>query len=118
MSSFELEYVEDGDSELATVALVGELDLTNSDELVEQLERFAAGRPLVIDLNRLLFLDSAALHGLFRIARERGSGGLAVVIDPSAPVAPTLEIVEFRRAATVVATREQAGSALARARGA
>ena len=115
MDSFELEYLEESDPRLAVVALVGELDLTNADALVEQLEAMAAGRPLVLDLNRVLFLDSAALHGLFRVARVRGRDGFAIVIEPTSPVATTLEIVDFRRAATVVPSRDDAVTALARA---
>jgi anti-anti-sigma factor len=118
VGSFELEHLEEGDSDIALVALIGELDLTSADELLEQLEEAAAGRPLVVDLSRVLFLDSAALHGLFRVARDRGPGGLAIVIEPTAPVAATLEIVDFRKAATVVSSRKQAQTALARARGA
>jgi len=115
VGSFELEHEEAPDSDVAFVALVGELDLTNADELVTQLEAIAAGRPLVVDLSRVLFLDSAALHGLFRVAHERGSSRLAVVVDPGAPVAATLDIVEFRKAATVVPSRDQAEAALGRA---
>jgi anti-anti-sigma factor len=111
---FELEYVTDGDSEVAMVAVAGELDLSNADELVEQLRTTAADRPLVIDLNRVVFIDSAALHRLFEVARERGSSGLALVAEPGAPVAKTLEIVQFGRAATVAASVSDACAALAR----
>ncbi len=116
VDSFELEYVEEHDPHVAFIALVGELDLTNADALVEQLDAIAAGRALVLDLNRLLFLDSAALNGLFRVARIRGRDGFAIVIEPSSPVATTLEIVDFRRAATVVPSRDDAVTALSRHR--
>jgi anti-anti-sigma factor len=114
VASFELEQVQDGDPEVAVVAIAGELDLSNADDLVEQLGTAAAGRPLVVDLNRVLFIDSAALHRLFGVARERGFDRLALVADPSAPVARTLEIVQFHRAATVAASVSDARVALAR----
>ena len=114
MGSYELEYVEDGDPEVTVIAVAGELDLSNADDLVEQLGTVAAGRPLVIDLNRVLFIDSAALHRLFGVARERGFAGLALVAEPSAPVARTLDIVQFRQAATVAASVGEARAALAR----
>jgi anti-anti-sigma factor len=113
VASFELEHVADGDPEVAIVAVAGELDLSNADELVEQLATAASGRPLVIDLNRVLFIDSAALHRLFEVARERGAGGLALVAEPNAPVARTLEIVQFGRAATVATSVSEACAALA-----
>ena len=114
VASFELEQVQDGDPEVAVVAIAGELDLSNADDLVEQLGTAAAGRPLVVDLNRVLFIDSAALHRLFGVARERGFDRLALVADPGAPVARTLEIVQFHRAATVAASVSDARAALAR----
>ena len=114
MASFELEQVQEGDPAVAVVAVTGELDLSNADELAEQLGVAAAGRPLVVDLSRVLFIDSAALHRLFGVARESGSGRLAVVAEPSAPIARTLEIVQFQRAATVATSVGEACAALAR----
>jgi anti-anti-sigma factor len=114
VASFELEHIEDGDPDVAIVALAGDVDLSNADDVVEQLGAAAAGRPLVVDLNRVLFIDSAALHRLFGVAREIGSGRLALVADPSAPVAKTLEIVQFKRAAIVATSVAEACAALAR----
>ena len=116
MATFELDHVADVGAGVTMVALAGELDLTNVDDLEDELERVTNGDQLVLDLNRLVFVDSAALHRLFRIVRERGAGGVAFVVEPTAPVAGTLSIVELGRAATVAATREQALAALCRAR--
>lgn len=116
MATFELDHVADVGAGVTMVALAGELDLTNVDDLEDELERLTNGDQLVLDLNRLVFVDSAALHRLFRLVRERGAGGVAFVIEPTAPVAGTLSIVELSRAATVAATRGQALAALARAR--
>jgi anti-anti-sigma factor len=112
VGSIELERVDHDDPAVAVVALSGELDLTNVGKLVEELEEAATDRALILDLNRLLFLDSAALHALFELARTRGASGLALVIDPSAPVASTLAIVDFRQAAPVVGSRDEARAAL------
>ena len=114
MATFELEHVADGDSGVTLLALAGELDLTNVDDLDGELETVANGGPLVLDLNRLVFVDSAALHQLFRIVRERGARGVAFVIEPTAPVAGTLSIVQLGRAATVASTRDEAVAALTR----
>jgi anti-anti-sigma factor len=116
VATFELDHAADVSSGVTVVALAGELDLTNVDDLEDELERVTNGDQLVLDLNRLVFVDSAALHRLFRIVRERGAGGVAFVVEPTAPVAGTLSIVELGRAATVAATREQALAALGRAR--
>ena len=113
MALFELEQIQDGD-EVVVVAVTGDVDLSNADDLVERLGAAAAGRPLVVDLNRVLFIDSAALHRLFGVARESGSGRLALVAEPNAPVARTLEIVQFNRVATVATSIPEACAALAR----
>ena len=61
----------------------------------------------MIDLNRVVFIDSAALHVLFKLARHVGPESLVLVLDPEAPVSRTLEIVGMRDAARVVASRDE-----------
>jgi anti-anti-sigma factor len=109
VASYELERVESGDSDIAVVALSGELDLTNAEVVVDELYALASNASLlVVDLNRLLFIDSAAIHRLFQLAEARGRKGLAFVVDPGAAVAGTLQIVELDRAARVAATLDDA----------
>ena len=106
MSEYELEL----DETLAPdvmVSLSGELDLSNARELEERLRAVAPAESLfVLDLNRVVFIDSAALHVLFKIARHLGQGSLVLVLDPAAPVSRTLEIVGMREAARIVASRD------------
>jgi anti-anti-sigma factor len=111
VSAFELELDGTGAPEI-DASLSGELDLTNARELEERLRDAApAGSTLVVDLNRVVFIDSAALHVLFKIARHLGPGSLVLVLDPDAPVARTLEIVGMKDAARVIASRDQLESA-------
>jgi anti-anti-sigma factor len=116
VASFDVELLEAPGSEVTLVALTGELDLTNVHDLDERLAVVANGLPIVLDLGRLAFVDSAALQHIFRIARERGRSGVAFVVEPTAPVAATLAIVELGRAATLVESSEDAVAALRRAR--
>jgi anti-anti-sigma regulatory factor len=58
------------------------------------------------------FVDSAALHCLFRVARERGRSGLVLAVAPTSPIFAIFEIVDLERAATVVASVEDALSTL------
>jgi anti-anti-sigma factor len=114
VASYDLERVEPTEEGgIAQIVLSGELDLTNAAELEERLEEVATeGTPVVVDLNRVVFIDSAAIHGLFRVARNRGPDGIAFVVEPTAPVAATLGIVELHRAATVAASFEDAKTVL------
>jgi anti-sigma B factor antagonist len=95
MTSYELEQRPTDDPDLVFVDVTGELDLTNAHELEERLEAFTAanGARLVLDLNRVLFIDSAALHVLFRTARRLGRDQFSLVLEPTAAVARTLDIV-------------------------
>lgn len=117
VTSYELEHVEGGEPGIVVVALSGELDLTNADALVAELNELTNGAtPLVVDLNRVVFIDSAAIHHLFQLAAERGRKSLAFVVGPEAAVAGTLQIVELDRAAKVATTLDEAEAALASAR--
>lgn len=91
---FELRKADHGG--VAVVDVAGELDLTNASELEQRLDEIAdRSSGLVLDLNGVLFLDSAALHVLFRSARrlEQQKKRFGIVLEPSALVARTLQIV-------------------------
>jgi anti-anti-sigma factor len=113
VSTYELEHHEADETGVAVVALVGELDLTNVSGLERRLEtETGSDAALVVDLNRVVFIDSAALHCFFRLGRARGRSRLALVVEPTAPIARALEIVDLGRAVTVAPTLEAAQAAL------
>jgi anti-anti-sigma factor len=103
MTSYELAQRPTDDPSLVLVDVTGELDLTNAREFEERLEALAGsnGARLVLDLNRVVFVDSAALHVFFRIARRLGKGQFELVLEPSAAVARTLAIVGISEVATI-----------------
>lgn len=99
MSTYELELDDRSAAGVVVASLSGELDLTNARELEERLE--AAAPPdtlLVVDLNRVVFIDSAALHVLFKLALERGRERVSLVVEPTAPIVRTLDIVGMKDA--------------------
>lgn len=108
MSAYELALDEAVASGVVVATLSGELDLTNASELEEQLDHAApAGSLLVVDVNRVVFIDSAALHVLFKVAQRRSDGGLAIAMGPDAPISRALEIVGLNKAARVVRSLEE-----------
>jgi anti-anti-sigma factor len=108
MSTYELEVLESENGRVR-VDLSGELDLTNARELELRLDEIAPpGSRLAVDMNRVLFIDSAALHVLFKLARDRGRDGLAIVIEPTAQIASTLALVGLERVASVGPSPENA----------
>jgi anti-anti-sigma factor len=113
VSTYELEHHEPDESGVEVVALAGELDVTNASGLERRLEtEVRSDVPLVVDLNRVVFIDSAALHCFFRLARGRGRSRLALVVEPGAPIARALDIVDLGGAVTVAPTLEAARAAL------
>jgi anti-anti-sigma factor len=115
VATFELEHVLEGEARVASVlALAGELDLTNVAELDERVATVGPDHPLLLDLSRLVFVDSAALHRFFGVVRARGNGDTGFVVPPTTPVAGAVAIVQLRRVAPVAPSREEALDALLR----
>ncbi len=102
MAAFSLEPIETADDLVIHAEVAGELDLTNVQDFEEQLARLEPGEAvaLVLDLNRVVFIDSAALHALFRISRRLGRDRFGIVLAPTAPIARTLDIVGLSDAAS------------------
>lgn len=103
MTAFEVEPGASDDPHVVVLVLTGELDLTNASELEERLKRAmtANGSPLVLDLRRVAFVDSAALHVLFRTARALGKERFGLVVEPQSALARVFEIVRISEMARI-----------------
>ena len=63
----------------AIVAVAGEVDIATVTRLRERLfELAASGRPLVVDLDQVRFIDSAGLAALVGAARRAASHGASL----------------------------------------
>lgn len=114
MSSYELERQEIDDPRKILVSVGGELDLTNADQFEERLEALVAPNEssLLLDLRRVAFIDSAALHVLFRIARRLGKDRFGLVIERESTISRTLEIVGVPEVSTVGGSVDELSAAL------
>ena len=113
VTSLELTKHPTDDPDLAVLDVVGELDLTNAFDFEEQLDDLTAGRSkLVLDLNRVYFIDSAGLHVLFRLARRLGRSRFGIVLEPSASIARTLAVASVPDVATLRGSVEDTLAAL------
>jgi anti-anti-sigma factor len=115
VTSYELERRETATPDLVFLDVSGELDLTNATELEERLGDLsvANGARLVLDLNKVVFIDSAALHVLFRTARRIGKDRFGLVLDPTAAIARTLTIVGISEVVTMASSTDELGSTFA-----
>lgn len=77
-----------------TVRLVGELDASNADTLLDDLGPYLkAGGTLVLDLSELSFIDSMGLRTFLRMASALEATGQLVLQAPQRSVARTFELV-------------------------
>jgi anti-sigma B factor antagonist len=77
------------------VALVGEVDATNSDELHDLLDSVVRDRPplLLVDASELGFMDSTGLRMLLRASRVLDQqGGVLGLVSPQAAVTRVLQL--------------------------
>lgn len=73
-----------------TVAVAGEIDVTNAADLILSIGGLAGRRPLIVDLSALRYLDSAGFAALFQLL---GQQAIIVVIDPHSPIRPAASLV-------------------------
>lgn len=109
-SNIEIDIVErDG---VVVVAVEGELDLYAAPEFEESLTRVGAGhaKPIVVDLDRVTFMDSAGVHVLLQFALSRGNGNRLALSGGSSQVRRLLEVTGVGRYLRFVAS-PQLGSA-------
>jgi anti-sigma B factor antagonist len=97
LSNIDIEVVErDG---VVVVSLEGEVDLCAAPELEESLNRVAASQAssIVIDLDRVSFMDSAAVHVLLQFSLAQGNGTRLAFTPGSRQVQRLFEVTGVRR---------------------
>lgn len=85
------------------VALAGEVDMTNRQQMQEVLESELSANPrmLIVDMSGLTFIDSSALKVLLKCTRQMSeAGGVLRVVRPQGAVA---RIFHFTRADQLLA---------------
>jgi len=87
----------------AAFELHGEVDLTNAAELEEELSARAASGPVVLDLSRAAYFDSAGFEVLDRLV---ASGGVIVVISPTSAIQRAASVMSLPRHDTVAQALE------------
>src|SRR2546423_9199400 len=80
------------------VSLAGELDHMTAPDLTEAVDGCNDGKPIVVDLSELRFLDSSGLHALIE---ARSDSRPLVVVCPDGNVGRVLSIVRLELALPV-----------------
>lgn len=97
---------------LVHVKLKGELDLSTAQKLQEELRRVEAKAPdvLVLDLSRLVFLDSTGLRSIVTAdERAREQGRRVVIVRGPEPVQRVFSITRLEERLEIVDDAEALG---------
>jgi stage II sporulation protein AA (anti-sigma F factor antagonist) len=98
--------------EVAVLAVSGDLDLSNADELGVAIAREPRQSGLVIDLGAVPFMDSSGLRVLMLASAER-DGHLATVVAPDSPVRRVLDLAGLAERIPNFPNRAEAAAAAA-----
>lgn len=96
---------------VTVVELLGDsLDATNADGISEQLTHLAARHPkLIVDLGRLVFLDSSGCGVLVTAQKRcREAGGDLRICQPTGRVKTVIDIARLGRVMGIYPSCEQA----------
>jgi len=90
-----------------SIRLVGELDASNADGLVESLqEEIETGGDLVLDISGVSFVDSMGLRSFLRIATALEPSGKLVLQGPRRTVARTMELIGIEKLPNIAVMAE------------
>jgi anti-anti-sigma factor len=103
----------DRSESIPVVVAGGELDAYAEGDLATAFSEVAGDARVVVDLDRVSFLDSTALGAIVRSLREIDErGGRSLLVLPSGSARRIFEITTLDRALPVSATRAQALTSL------
>jgi anti-anti-sigma factor len=110
MNRLELELDRPNGRPVVGARLVGELDLATVAEAGPQVLAAAGNDSLVLDLAGLTFMDSAAVHLLFRLVKRFHDRGreLVFVVPAHSPASRVVQVIDLAAAAPVVTTSDDA----------
>ena len=112
MSSSVIRVHEERLDETLIVVLDGELDAASVGVVAVKLRQLVENQAkrLIVDLERVTYLDSAGINLLFAVGGELSARQLELhlVVGPGTPIDRTLRIVGAERVFPVHATRDEA----------
>ena len=106
-------------NDLAVARIRGEIDTSNADRIERALQAGAEAREtvsgMIVELNGVEYLNSAAIKILFGLAEQLRARGkqVRVVIDDRAPMRKVLAIIHLERLVPIDRTVEEAEARIA-----
>jgi anti-anti-sigma factor len=91
--------------------LVGELDVSNADNLAEVVrEDCKKAGDVVLDISGLTFMDSSGLHAVLNACEHLGSNGHLILKDPTFAVERIFEVSNIRQVDGIRVERTEVGT--------
>jgi anti-anti-sigma factor len=104
---------------LTIARILGDIDTSNADRIEQTLQGVAGakdiGRGMIVELNGVEYLNSAAIKILFGLAEQLRARGkqVRVVIDDRTPMRKVLAIIHLERLVPIDRTVEEAEARIA-----
>jgi len=97
------------------IHLAGDLDLESAPALTAELSKQLGARPVLLDLDRIEFMDSSGLGALVGAHKEAvASGGALLLAAPGPRVQRILKVTKLNEVFAVYETVDQAVASLVR----
>jgi anti-anti-sigma factor len=105
-----------GDGPVVVAAIAGEVDMSNAADLGSAAANALSVRTtaLILDLDRVTYLDSAAIHMIYELRAKLAGRGLklALVVPPEAPTFTALRLTGVPDAVPTFRTADEARAEL------
>lgn len=84
-ASFELQHVDDA------LTVSGEIDVTNADDFAQSVTELSRAGPVILELSRLHYLDSAGFAALDGLLKR----GIVLVVSPQSLIHKAAELMQL-----------------------
>jgi anti-sigma B factor antagonist len=90
MEPLEITAVDDDGETVFEIA--GDLDLLGAPQLIAHVAAYADGRPVVLDMARVGFLDSSGISALIELQHRSANGDRLVLVNPHEQARKVLDL--------------------------
>jgi anti-anti-sigma factor len=91
-SGFTVQQLDTPDGTAIAVSVAGEIDVTNAGDFAESIAPLSGTQPIILDLSRLRYLDSAGFAALDRLLAD---GSVLIVVSPESPIHKAATVIEL-----------------------
>jgi anti-anti-sigma factor len=91
-SDFTVHQLDTLDGPTTAITVAGEIDVTNAGDFAESIAALGETQPIILDLSRLSYLDSAGFAALDRLLAD---GSVLIVVSPQSRIYKAAVVIEL-----------------------